>query len=68
MGLDPRIPGSRPGLKADAQPLSHPGIPENIVFKHLFDWPKRGELPALREKGLEQRWIIFRVDRLYWVL
>ena len=25
--LDPRIPGSRPELKADAQPLSHPGIP-----------------------------------------
>ena len=23
--LDPRIPGLRPELKADAQPLSHPG-------------------------------------------
>ena len=27
VGLNPGIPGSRPGLKADAQPLSHPGIP-----------------------------------------
>ena len=27
VGLDPRTPGSRPGLKADAHPLSHPGIP-----------------------------------------
>ena len=27
-GLDPRIPGSRPELKADAQPLSHPGVPD----------------------------------------
>ena len=27
MGLDPRTLGSSPGLKADAQPLSHPGIP-----------------------------------------
>ena len=27
MGLDPGTPGSRPGLKADAEPLSHPGIP-----------------------------------------
>ena len=27
VGLDPRTPGSRPGPKADAQPLSHPGIP-----------------------------------------
>ena len=26
-GLNPRTPGSRPGPKADAQPLSHPGAP-----------------------------------------
>ena len=26
VGLDPRTPGSRPGLKAVAKPLSHPGI------------------------------------------
>ena len=27
VGLDPGTPGSRPGLKAGAKPLSHPGIP-----------------------------------------
>ena len=27
VGLDPASPGSRPGPKADAQPLSHPGVP-----------------------------------------
>ena len=27
VGFDPRIPGSCPGLKADAQPLSHPDAP-----------------------------------------
>ena len=27
VGLNPRTPGSRPEPKADAQPLSHPGIP-----------------------------------------
>ena len=27
MGLDSRTPGSRPEPKADAQPLSHPGVP-----------------------------------------
>ena len=27
VGLDPRTPGSCPGPNADAQPLSHPGIP-----------------------------------------
>ena len=26
-GLDPRTPGLRPEPKADAQPLSHPGVP-----------------------------------------
>ena len=26
-GLDPRTPGSCPKLKADAQPLNHPGPP-----------------------------------------
>ena len=27
VGFDPRSPGSRPGPKADAKPLHHPGIP-----------------------------------------
>ena len=31
VGLDPGTPGSRPEPKADAQPLSHPGIP-NLVY------------------------------------
>ena len=26
IGLDPKTLGSRPKLKADAQPLSHPGV------------------------------------------
>ena len=28
VGFDPRTPGSFPGLKAGAKPLSHPGIPK----------------------------------------
>ena len=31
VGLDPGTPGSRPGPKADAQPLSHPGIPQKAT-------------------------------------
>ena len=27
VGFDPRSPGSRPGPKAGAKPLRHPGIP-----------------------------------------
>ena len=30
MGLDPGIPGSRPEPKADAQPLSHSGVPNPL--------------------------------------
>ena len=30
MGLDPRSTGSRPGPKAGAKPLSHPGIPKDF--------------------------------------
>ena len=35
VGLDPGTPRSRPGPKAGAKPLSHPGIPEissSLVF------------------------------------
>ena len=34
-GLDPGTPGSCPEPKADAQPLSHPGVPEFFV---LIGW------------------------------
>ena len=32
VGLDPRTPGSCPGLKAGAKLLSHPWIPSIIFF------------------------------------
>ena len=35
MELNPRSPGSRSGLKADAQPLSHSGVP-HLAFKLDF--------------------------------
>ena len=33
-GLDPRTPGSRPGPKANAQPLSHPGVPMRAILNN----------------------------------
>ena len=33
MGFDPGSPGSRPGPKAGAKPLRHPGIPQSFSFK-----------------------------------
>ena len=34
-GLDPRTPGSQPAPKADALPLSHPGISTLYIFKRM---------------------------------
>ena len=42
VGLDPRTPGSRPGPKAGAKPLSHPGIPRGFLFsKGEAAWTSR---------------------------
>ena len=41
VGLDPGAPGSRPGPKAGAKPLRHPGIPASalkIVFCFGLVW------------------------------
>ena len=35
-GLDPGSPGSHPEPKADAQPLSHPGVPIFFFFLEVF--------------------------------
>ena len=35
IGLDPGTPGSRPGPKADAQPLSHPGVPQETLLSTI---------------------------------
>ena len=35
MGLDPGSPGSRPGLKAALNPLSHQGCPMREKIRHL---------------------------------
>ena len=36
VGFDPRSPGPRPGPKAGAKPLHHPGIP---LFSLFIDCP-----------------------------
>ena len=44
VGLDPRTPGSLPEPKADAQPLSHPGVPCIFFFPEeyiLNPWKKK---------------------------
>ena len=34
---DPGTPGPHPEPKADAQPLSHPGIPRNYILMQVCD-------------------------------
>ena len=36
VGLDPGTPGSGLGLKADALPLSHPGVPNSICVNKKY--------------------------------
>ena len=36
VGFDPESPGLRPGPKAGAKLLSHPGIPDYHFFKKLY--------------------------------
>ena len=36
VGFDPGSPGSRPGPKAGAKPLRHPGIPRGGGFFFFF--------------------------------
>ena len=50
MGLDSRTPGSQPEPKADAQPLSHPGIPVPqflIARSRTFTLCDPGWVPSL---------------------
>ena len=39
-GLNPRTPGLHPESKADAQPLSHPGVPRKKFKENLDFSPK----------------------------
>ena len=50
MGLDPRTPGSRPGPKADALPLSHPGIPNYSLLMNKTHKYEEISLPRLGYK------------------
>ena len=40
VGFDPGSPGSRPGPKAGAKPLRHPGIPVRTYLKVIVLQPK----------------------------
>ena len=54
MELDPRTPGSCPGLKADAQPMINPGVPQRLCFSETKSYYK-----AQRSKNkfiLSKKW------------
>uniref|UniRef100_A0A8C0RJ43 Adenine nucleotide translocase lysine methyltransferase n=1 Tax=Canis lupus familiaris TaxID=9615 RepID=A0A8C0RJ43_CANLF len=55
-GLDPRSPGSGPEPKANAQPLSHPGVPPSrfSVGDIWRYYPALGSRPGQRKPGDEK--------------
>ena len=63
MGLDPRTLGSHPKLEADAQPLSHTGIPTLPIFQEK---PEMGSLggAAVWRLPLAQGAILDTRDRI----
>ena len=57
MGLDPKTLGSRPELKADAQPLSHPGVPKGMDLKgHVVQHPRSANKDTKAQRG---EWVNF---------
>ena len=60
VGLDPRSPGSRPGLKADAQWLSHPGVPWTFGFK---EEDKVWSLFSMTFENMRSVYVIFSQDQ-----
>ena len=49
VGFDPGSPGSRPGPKAGAKPLRHPGIPTREDF--FTSWSLGPSAPNTAEQG-----------------
>ena len=61
VGLDPGTSGSRPGPKAGAKPLSHPGIPillffffKDFIYLFMRDTEREAETLAEGEAGSMQ--------------
>ena len=55
VGFDPESPGSRPGPKAGAKPLRHPGIPQRNLLKEIGERrEKEREKGKERERGREK--------------
>ena len=55
VGFDPGSPGSRPGPKAGAKPLRHPGIPIREVYDQCS-----GTLVLFRDLGWAESCVFFR--------
>ena len=63
MGLDPRIPGSRPELKADAQLLSLPGVPTS-GFQNNITYLMKG--PTILKCSSKYNWLLpYKIHRDY---
>ena len=54
VGFDPGSPGSRPGPKAGAKPLRHPGIPIFLIYDSHTEREREAETQAEGETGCMQ--------------
>ena len=65
-GLDPGTPGSRPGPKAGAKPLSHPGIPFILIYMPLNILGRGSKVPqgSKPDLGLVLSLGVLRPDQL----
>ena len=55
VGFDPGSPGSRPGPKAGAKPLRHPGIPYFTLFLKDFIYLTERERERVHKQGEQER-------------
>ena len=58
VGLDPRTPGSLPEPKADAQPLSHPGIRASTILNLVTHIWFYGQSQALKHRPLNLHFLL----------
>ena len=56
VGFDPGSPESRPGPKAGAKPLRHPGIPKKMWFMYTMEYysaVRNNKYPPFASKWME---------------
>ena len=64
VGFDPGSPGSRPGPKAGAKPLRHPGIPTPMFLAAMATIAKLWKEPRCpsTDEWIKKMWSIYTME------